>query len=276
MLVVSKVFTELISLIFAVSLLLFFIDYLQRNRKAKLIAFHLLLGVWSLQTVQFVYKLVDIGHFPILTIREGLFFYVWVLLTISLIVSKKVENDFLVFFVNTIAFSIHTLYTFAPEQYASKTLAKQLISELLIGHISIAFISYACYTVGFIYSIMYLAQHSLIKKKKWGHRLIRFGNLNKLDSTAFNINVCATAIYLIALILGMVWALITDAKALWIDPKFIGSFGVFFIYCLYLYLSVANYLNGKNKIHWNIICFMTLIVNYFLFGRFSSFHFMFM
>jgi HemX protein len=276
MLVVSKVFTEFITVIFAMSLLLFFIDYLQRNRKAKKFAFHLLLGVWTLQTMQFVYKLVDLGHFPILTVREGLFFYVWVLISISLIISKKVENDFVVFFVNTVAFSIHTLYTFTPEQLQSHTIAKQMLSELLIAHISIAFISYACYTVGFIYSVMYLSQYGLLKKKKWGQRLTRFGNLKKLESTAFTVNVCATAVYLIALILGIVWAVITDAKELWIDPKFLGSFGVFFIYCLYLYLSLSNNLNGKNKIYWNIICFMTILVNFFLFSRFSSFHFMFM
>ncbi len=47
----------------------------------------------------------------------------------------------------------------------SPVLAEQLVSELVYVHVGMAIISYATFTVSFIFSIMYLLQYRLLKRK---------------------------------------------------------------------------------------------------------------
>ena len=89
---------ELTVILYAASVLLYFIDFLHHNRKANRIAFWLLLFVWILQSFSLYYYMVDKGRFPILTIFEGLYFYAWVLITLSLIINRVVKSGFYCFF----------------------------------------------------------------------------------------------------------------------------------------------------------------------------------
>ncbi len=63
---------ELSILLYIASILFYFIDFLQQNRKANDIAFWLLSIVWLLQTVTFVSRIMETKRFPILTMSEGL------------------------------------------------------------------------------------------------------------------------------------------------------------------------------------------------------------
>ena len=104
---------ELTVILYAASVLLYFIDFLHHNRKANRIAFWLLLFVWILQSFSLYYYMVDKGRFPILTIFEGLYFYVWVLITLSLIINRVLRVDFIVFFTNIIGFTVIVIHAFA-------------------------------------------------------------------------------------------------------------------------------------------------------------------
>ncbi len=108
---------ELTVLVYALSVLLYFIDFLHHNRKANKVAFWLLAFVWVLQTTFFLFYVNHTGRFPVLTVFEGLYFYSWVLVTLSLVINKLLRMDFIVFFTNIIGFVIMAIHTFAPVQY---------------------------------------------------------------------------------------------------------------------------------------------------------------
>ncbi|KPD01559.1 hypothetical protein LR69_00174 [Geobacillus sp. BCO2] len=95
---------ELSILLYIASILFYFIDFLQQNRKANDIAFWLLSIVWLLQTVTFVSRIMETKRFPILTMSEGLYFYAWLLITLSLVINRLLRVDFIVFFTNVLAF----------------------------------------------------------------------------------------------------------------------------------------------------------------------------
>ncbi len=63
-------------------------------------------------------------------------------------------------------------------------------------HVGMAIISYATFTVSFIFSIMYLLQYRLLKKKKWNARLRRLGNLPKLESMSYGLNLFSVPFFL--------------------------------------------------------------------------------
>ncbi|MFC3883106.1 inner membrane protein YpjD [Bacillus songklensis] len=263
---------ELTVILYALSVLLYFMDFLQNNRKANQTAFWLLAIVWVLQTVFLALRMYETGRFPILTLFEGLYFYTWVLVTLSLAINRFLRVDFIVFFANVIGFFIMALHTFLPMQHHSTVQAEQLVSELLIIHITMAILSYGAFSISFVFSILYLVQYKLLKQKKWGKRLLRIEDLSKLDYMSYVLNVVGVPMLLLSLMLGVIWAYIKIPNFHWYDAKVLGSFLVLFVYSIYLYVRVGKGLQGKVIATWNMALFLVLLINFFLFGSLSNFH----
>lgn len=264
---------EVIVILYALSILLYFVDFLTTNRKANRTAFWLLAFVWILQTVFLILFMFKTGRFPVLTIFEGLYFYAWVLITFSLIVNRLLKMDFIVFFTNVLGFIIMAIHTFAPVQFESHVMVQQLISELVLIHITVGILSYGAFTLSFMFSLLYLLQYDLLKRKKWGKTLIRLADLSTLERMSYILNVIGVPMLMISLILGTQKAYLTVPEMIWYDSKVIGSFIVLAIYSIYLYLKVSKGITGKNLALWNIASFLIVLINFFLFGRLSSFHF---
>lgn len=263
---------ELTVVLYALSVLLYFIDFLHQNRRANRTAFWLLSFVWIIQSVSLYVYMIQIGRFPVLTIFEGLYFYAWVLITLSLVVNHLLRVDFIVFFTNVIGFMILVIHTFAPEQFESTVKAQQLMSELLLIHITVAILSYGAFSLSFVFSLLYLLQYNLLKQKKWGKRLWRITDLTKLEHMSYVLAVIGVPMLLIGVILGTQWAYLKLPNISWLDPKVIGSVCVLAVYCVYLYLRIRKGIAGKILALWNIAAFLILLINFFLIGNISSFH----
>ncbi|UII55069.1 cytochrome c biogenesis protein [Cytobacillus spongiae] len=263
---------ELTVVLYALSILLYFIDFLHDNRKANRFAFWLLAFVWILQTLFLFLYMLKTGRFPVLTIFEGLYFYAWVLITLSLAINRLLRVDFTVFFTNVLGFIIMAIHTFAPVQFDSQVMAQQLVSELLLIHITVAILSYGAFSISFVFSLLYLIQYDLLKRKKWGKRLQRIADLSKLEHMSYVLNVIGVPMLMIGVILGMQWAYIKVPDMHWYDAKILGSFIVLIVYGVYLYLRVSKGMFGKSLALWNIGSFLIVLINFFLFGRLSSFH----
>lgn len=264
---------ELMVVLYAISILFYFIDFIDTNRKANRFAFWLLAMVWLLQTVFLFLYMMRTGRFPVLTIFEGLYFYAWVLVTLSLVLNRFLKMDFIIFFTNILGFAIMAIHTFAPIQVESEIIANRLVSELLFTHITMAILSYGAFSISFVFSVVYLIQYDLLKRKKWGKRLRRLSDLSKLESMSYVLNVIGVPMLGLSLILGVQWAFIRLPDMIWLDPKVIGSFVVLIVYSFFLYMRVRRQKTGKSLALWNIASFLIVLINFFLFGSLSSFHF---
>ncbi|WP_026104989.1 cytochrome C assembly family protein [Halalkalibacterium ligniniphilum] len=258
--------------LYSLSVLGYFIDFLQNNRKVNRIAFWLLLIVWVLQTVFFIFRAMELNRIPIITPFEGLFFYAWIVVTLSLVINWYFRVAFLVFFTNVVGFVMMAFSLFTPDGDVPDSLSTLLISELLIIHVSVILLSYAAFTLAFAFSIMYVIQHQMLKRKAWGKRLLRFGSLSKLDMYASSATIIAFPLFLIGIILGFVWASIQFGELPWLDAKVISSLIVLSAYALYLYQRFVKLLRGYNMALLNIACFLLILINYFLSSNLSSFH----
>lgn len=259
-------------ILYALSVLGYFIDFLQNNRKVNRIAFWLLSIVWLLQTVYFIDELMKLGEFPILTPSQGLFFYAWVLVTLTLVINRLFRVDVFVFFTNVLGFVIMSIYLFAPGNQASDVLSEQLTSGLLVIHITIAFLAYGAFTMSFIFSVMYYIQSRMLKKKHWNKRMVRFGSLEQLEKASFVLNMIGVPLLLISLILGMVWSSLKLHTFYWYDAKVILSFVVIVVYSLFLYEKVAKGTHGNTLVQWNTAAFLVVLINYFLSESLTDFH----
>ncbi|MEC2076808.1 cytochrome C assembly family protein [Metabacillus fastidiosus] len=260
-------------IIYALCVLLYFIDFLIHNRKVSKAAFWLLSIVWVFQTFFLFNRMYEIERFPVLNMFEGLYFYTWVLVTLSLVLNKFIKAEFIMFFTNVLGFIMMALHTFAPSQHESVAVSGQLVSELLFIHITMAILSYGAFSLSFVFSLLYMLQYNLLKKKKWGKRLRRLEDLSKLEHMSYVLNVMGVPMLLLSLILGIIWAYIKIPNFGWYDAKVIGSFIVLSTYSFYLYNRLVRELQGKAVAHWNIISFLVVLINFFLFGSLSNFHY---
>lgn len=257
--------------IYALSILLYFADFLNRSRKVNRIAFWLLAIVWVLQSVFFVLSMVNKDYFPVLTLFETLFFYSWILVTLSLIINSFFRIDIFVFFTNLIGFAILAVNFFANQE-ATPTISQQLTSDLLFLHISLAFFGYGAFSLSFIFSVMYIIQNRMLKKKVWNNLLKRLPGLGLLDLYSYRLNMIGVPLLLMSIILGVIWANLKVPINFWLDPKVLMSFVVFIAYSLYLYQRVTYGWHGRKLALWNIGAFMLVLINYLISGSVSSFH----
>ncbi|WP_404404159.1 cytochrome c biogenesis protein [Jeotgalibacillus malaysiensis] len=264
---------EVMIILYAISVLLYFMDYVQRDQKANRVAFWLLSIVWVLQTIFLFLYMFRTGRFPVLTLFEGIYFYAWVLLTLSLVLNRLMKIDFTVFFVNLIGFTFMAIHTFAPVQASTEAAAERLMSELLLIHITMAIVSYAAFSISVVFSILYLLQYRLLKQKKWGQKIQRITDLAKLEKGSVILNSIGFPLLLLSLILGVQWAVVSLPTVLWYDIKISGSFLLLAIYGVFLYRRFGKGQSGKSLALFNTAAFGCLLINFLLGSRLSSFHF---
>lgn len=264
---------ELTILLYALSILGYFIDFLQNNRKANKIAFWLLSIVWGLQLLLLIMRMVETNRFPILTQFEGLLFYAWVIITFSLVINLFFKVDFLVFFTNLLGFSIMAFTLLTPGTENSELVSENLVSHLSVIHITMAFLSYGAFSLSFIFSIMYIIQHKMLKKKQVGKRFWRFESLSKLEKLSFLLNIIGVPLLFLSLVLGIIYANAKLEVFIWFDVKVVSSFFVLLIYSLYFYQKISKGLQGYSLALLNVAAFLLVLINYFLATTFTTFHF---
>lgn len=263
---------EWMVILYAISLVFYFIDYLNKNRIAHRSAFWLLILVYSMHTFALIYFIVDTKRFPILSLFEGVYFYAWLLITLSIILHLYEKFGYAVFFLNIIGFIFITIHTFAPTQIKQSTIGDALISELLFIHITFAILSYVAFAMSFVCAVLYLLLYRNLKRKKWTKQ---FGRLPSLNQTATGMKtgiLIGMPFLFISLVLGIQWAYIALSDWSILDMKIIGSFLILVVYGFVLFGIQTGRLRGNNHVWANIFAFLFVIINFFLGSTLSEFH----
>lgn len=263
---------EWMLVLYAISLVFYFIDYLNKDKIAHRSAFGVLFIVYMMQTVFLVMSIVENKRFPILSLFEGVYFYAWLLITMSILLHLFYKVGYAVFFLNVIGFIFMTIHTFASKQVKQSSIGEALISELLFIHISFAILSYVAFAMAFVFAILYLLLYKILKQKKWSKQSTR---LPSLHQTAVGMKVgiiTGIPFLLISLILGMQWAYIVFDEVPFFDMKIFGSFFLLILYSLVLFLLQKGRLRGNNLAWVNVFAFLFVLINFFLGSTLSGFH----
>lgn len=261
---------DLTIFLYAASVLFYFNDFLQSNRKVNRLAFGLLAVVWALQSAFFVSQMAEKSYFPVITLFETLFFYSWVLVTLSLVINYFFRIDLLVFFTNVIGFVVLVLSMFLPETPLT-AVSETLTSELLLIHITLAMFSYGAFSLSMIFSAMYLLQHKMLKEKRWTPLLRRLPSLDMLEVYAYRMNVVGVPMLLLAIILGIIWGKLVLPEKFWLDAKVLLSILVLGAYSYWLYKRFSDNWQMRRLAQFNLTAFLLLLVN-FLATDISKFH----
>ncbi|HEU4965078.1 MAG TPA: cytochrome c biogenesis protein CcsA [Bacilli bacterium] len=257
--------------LYAIVVVLYFLDFISHKHTLNRIAFSLLAVVWGLQSTFFITRMTEVGYLPLLTTFETTLFFSWLLITFSLVINYFYKIDLFAFFTNLIGFAMVAVDLFLGE--GASRLAAHMQGDLLVLHISLAFLSYAAFSISFIFSIMYLIQSKLLKEKRWNNTFRRLPALDKLDAFTFRLIIVGFPLLLTAMILGANWYYIQFGNVLIWDAKPVVSVILLFCYVVWIYLRLSAGWSGRKLAWWNVISFGLVIINYFFVGQFfSGFH----
>lgn len=262
---------EFMVVLYAIGIILYFIDYFYKQVKIRRYAFWLISTVWVLQTLFFLLYIVETKRFPILSLADGIYFYAWLLVTLSIILHCIVKVDLPVFFINVLGFIFVTIHLFVPER-TENSLIESLESEMLFIHISFAIISYAAYTLSFVFSVLYLILYRILKEKKISKLWSRLPDLNQMGNWMTYSILVGVPIMLISLLLGLEWAFLKLDSLSLLDMKIVVSFIITFVYFIILILNRSKKLTGLNYAWVQIYAFLLVIINFFLGSKLSNFH----
>jgi HemX protein len=263
---------DLIIYIYALSLLFYFTDAVSRNDGAKRMGAGLLVFVWILQTLFFCFRMYEHRYIPVLTMFEALFFFAWLLVTISLVLSRFFSMAFAVFFVNVFAFTVLVLNLLTdpgvpPAEFEST-------EKLLWLHIALAIFSYAAFAMSAVLSGLYLFLHRRLKGKRWSFVLIRLPSLETLEKYMTLFALVAIPMLILSLSLGSVAMVLrgTSAAGLFMDIKVAGTLAVLVLYGWIFVLKRKLRSPAARIAWWNVASFAVLMINFAFSNFFSMIH----
>ncbi|MFS0839934.1 cytochrome c biogenesis protein [Paenibacillus sp. 1P03SA] len=258
--------------LYALSLLFYFSDVARANRSAKRMGTGLLSFVWVLQTGYLGYNLYEhLGRW-VFSMFETLFLFSWVLVTVSLIMSRFFRIELVVFFVNLFGLAVLALNFFSDSNVSPMIDSWNINDELLFIHVSLAVGSYAAYTISAIFSGMYLFLHRKLKQKSWTNTMKRLPSLEKIERYTYVSVVIGTPLLMLALALGVVWVLIEKNVNVLFDSKVINSLLVLCAYGFYLFQHHSLSMSGPKLAKWNLAAFVIVLLNFILSNVLSGFH----
>lgn len=261
---------DLTIFLYAASVLFYFNDFLQSNRKANRLAFGLLAVVWALQSAFFVSQILTKAYFPVITLFETLFFYSWVLVSLSLAIHYFFRIDLLVFFTNIIGFVVLVMSMFLPVT-PMPAVSNILTSELLLTHVTLAMFSYGAFSLSMIFSAVFLFLHKMLKGRKWTPLLRRLPSLEQLEAYAYRMNMIGVPMLLLSIVLGIIWGKMVLPEKFLLDAKVVLSLLVLATYSFWLYKRFRDTLQMSKLAIWNLLAFVLLLINFFSTNS-STFH----
>lgn len=264
---------EWMIILYAMSLVFYFMDYAKRNTVIHRIALFLFTVVFIMQTTTIVYVVWETGQWPIYSLLDGVYVVAWLLLLVSLLIYLFHTQNISFFVMNIVGFLFMTLYVFAKIKQSSTSISDALISDLLTVHISFALLSYVAFALAFVFAALYLIVYHLLKKKVWTKQFNRYPSLHQTTLGMKWSMYAGLPLLIISILLGIQWANVVFERWTIIDTKVIGSFIVVLFYTVILYLKKRDILRANDFAWAVIIAYFVVLANLFFASQWSSFHY---
>jgi cytochrome c-type biogenesis protein CcsB len=205
-------------------------------------------------------RYVEAGHTPITNLHESLSFFSLAIVGVFIAFERKYHVFILGSFVTPLALLLMIASSIYPATIP--LLPPALKSNWLLIHSSLAFISYAMFTVAFGAAIMYLIQQHFLKKKRLGPLYQKLPSLDILDDINYRCLTFGFPLLTIAIITGAIWAETAWGTYWSWDPKETWSLITWFIYAALLHSRLTIGWRGKKAAILAIVGFFFLLFTF--------------
>jgi len=238
-----------------------YLVFLARPRQALGRAAEWLILAGFLVHVTFtVLRYLEAGHTPITNLHESLSFFSLTIAGVFIAFNRKYHVAILGSFVTPLAFLLMLASSIYPS--AIPLLPPALMSNWLMVHSTLAFISYATFTVAFGAAVMYLIQERFLKKKRLGPLYQKLPSLDVLDEINYRCLSFGFPLLTIAIITGAIWAETAWGTYWSWDPKETWSLITWFIYAALLHGRLTTGWRGRRAAILAIVGFFVLLFTF--------------
>jgi len=185
----------------------------------------------------------EAGHTPITNLHESLSFFSLAVIAVFIAFERKYRVFILGSFVTPLAFLLMLASSIYPA--AIPLLPPALKSRWLFIHSTLAFVSYAAFSVAFGAAIMYLIQEHFLKKKRLGALYQKLPALDILDEINYRCLTLGFPLLTVAIITGAIWAETAWGTYWSWDPKETWSLITWFIYAALLHGRLTTGWRGR-------------------------------
>jgi cytochrome c-type biogenesis protein CcsB len=251
---------NLLVFIYALSAIGYFIFFITQNRKFGSSGFILALSGWILQAGLLVSRGLVFKSFAVSNLYESLNFFAWIIATVYIISEFRQKQWTDGVFVLPLVVSL-TAYA-ATLNSDIKPIPAVLKSPWMAVHVTLCFLSYACFTLAFCFAFMYIWQEKELKSRKLDGFFFRLPALEFLDRLGYRAVIFGFIFLSLGIVSGSIWA----QKAWGVfwnwDPKETWSLVMWLLYLVYLHGRLMSGWRGKKSAFLAMIGFAVMLFTY--------------
>ena len=255
-----QIFFNLLVFIYGLSAIGYFIFFITQKREFGSCAFVLVLSGWILQAGLLAYRWLVFKSFAVSNLYESLNFFAWIIVLVYLISEfrRKLWTDgvFVLPLVVSLAAYAATLNS------DLRPLPAVLKSPWMAVHVTLCFLSYACFTLAFCFAVMYVWQEKELKSRKVDGFFFRLPALQFLDRLGYRAVVFGFIFLSLGIVSGSIWA----QKAWGVfwnwDPKETWSLITWFFYAAMLHQRLTVGWRGRKAAIMAIVGFLSVLFTF--------------
>lgn len=253
-------FFNLLIFIYVFSAVGHFIFFITQKTRFGLTGFVLALAGWTLQAGLIAYRSLVFRSFAVSNLYESLNFFAWIIILVYLISERKRRQWTDGVFVLPLVVS---LVAFAAVLNSDiRPLAPVLKSPWMAVHVTLCFLSYACFTLALVFAVMYLWQEKELKSRKVDAFFFRLPALESLDWLGYRTIVFGFIFLSLGIVSGSVWAQQAWGTFWSWDPKETWSLVTWLLYLGYLHGRLMFGWRGKKSAYLAVIGFVAMLFTY--------------
>jgi cytochrome c-type biogenesis protein CcsB len=256
-----NLFFNLTFVCYLLSTLFFSLFFISQKNKIGIMGF--LFGLFGFLThsLTLISRTLHLGYPPVSNLYESLSFFAWIIILVYLFIEDRLET-----WVNgAFVLPLITLlmgYALILDD-SIRPLAPALKSPWLGIHVTLCFLSYACFFMAFCFGLMYLWQEKEVKSKKIDRFFSRLPSLGLVDRLGFRAVSFGFIFLSLGIISGSIWAQKAWGSFWNWDPKETWSLVVWLIYVVYLHGRLMSGWRGRKSAYITIIGFLAVLFTYF-------------
>lgn len=257
--------------IFALSLLFFFANCLNRNPGAKWMGAGLLASSLLVMLLAFGFRIWDDGVDILFSAFDYLQLVSFLLMVAALVFAFFPKTELAVLLINLVAFVLLAVSRLGSQEQNGVQLHGYTLHSLLTLHIVLAGVSFVALTLGAVFAVLYLFLHHRLKKKKWSDTLRRLPSLESLDKYMPSAVIWGISLLAVSLLIAGIVILEERDWGAFLNLKVVSTFASFLVYLLYFIIRRHKRSSGTYMAKWVLLGYAIIIVN-FLSNSLSGFH----
>jgi cytochrome c-type biogenesis protein CcsB len=213
---------------------------------------------WFLHAGLIVYRCLIFKSFAVSGLYESLSFFAWIIVLVFIISEFRSNQHIDGVFVLPLAVSLVAYASVLNSDI--KPLPAVLRSPWMAVHVTLCFLSYACFTLAFCFAVMYIWQEKELKSRKIDVFFFRLPAIEFLDRLGYRAVVFGFVFLSLGIVSGSIWAQKAWGTFWSWDPKETFSLVLWLLYLVYLHGRM--FWRGKKSAYLAIIGFLVMLFTY--------------